>query len=298
MARAKGATSIKYYAGAQFIHKMLRNLWYTVFKWNGLPATISQKFLMKNLLEFGEVAFFKQKETNEYMVLPFTMRGSFNVYGEYNFITVYSAFTGYRETLKVGRDCIIIYAHYEKLNVNGRLRDYANRIFRMERTEDLNIHAQKTPFVAMGSKDQRLSLKKYFNQVEDFETVILLNEVSDLAETFRTEETVAPFVADKIIEVEKKVWNNALSFIGIENNFGEKKERLTENEAMISNGLANGQRNVKMQSLDESLERINAKYDDLEISVEIANEIITDLFGANTVSEQPVVATKPTEVTE
>jgi hypothetical protein len=150
----------------------------------------------------------------------------------------------------------------------------------------------------MGSKDQRLSLKKYFNQVEDFETVILLNEVSDLAETFRTEETVAPFVADKIIEVEKKVWNNALSFIGIENNFGEKKERLTENEAMISNGLANGQRNVKMQSLDESLERINAKYDDLEISVEIANEIITDLFGANTVSEQPVVATKPTEVTE
>ena len=51
--------------------------------------------------------------------------------------------------------------------------------------------------------------------------------------------TEAPYVVDKLTEYKKEIWNEALTYLGINNISVKKKERLTENESNENTELVN-----------------------------------------------------------
>ena len=89
--------------------------------------------------------------------------------------------------------------------------------------------------------------------------------------------TDAPFVADKIMDYKKEIWNEALTFLGINNIMLEKKERLVSDEANSNNELINLNLQSYLIPRMEACKQFNKLYGlegtDKEISVRVRSDL-------------------------
>ena len=73
-------------------------------------------------------------------------------------------------------------------------------------------------------------------------------------------QTGANYVADKIYDLKTKVWNEALTFLGISNVSIQKKERLVSDEVLRSQGGTVASRYSRLQARQSAAEKINAMF--------------------------------------
>ena len=265
------------YGGWYEIYTILKELCLTSFSWNGLPSNLNQRFMELSLFDNGQVVFFKDDVMNEFLCLKAIRVGMIDVYGEPIKINAFAS-NGYFKPLTNKKDGVIIFNNYVRNTPHIRLMDYAKRIYTLERTIDINIHAQKTPIMLKTSKKLEFTIKNLYKQYDDFEPVIITDDGMDLTDSIKVIKTDSPYVADKLEEQKRKLWNEALSYIGIDNNSSEKNERLTKDEVMVSNGLAVANRNAKLQARQDAVKAINEMFA-LNISVDVNNLSILDVIG-------------------
>ena len=84
----------------------------------------------------------------------------------------------------------------------------------------------------------------------------------------------APYTADKMDIHKNMVWNEFLTWCGIENSNQDKKERLVANEVGSNYGNVEISRNTCLQSRLKAVEKINKKFG-LDIKVSFNSELIT-----------------------
>ena len=99
------------------------------------------------------------------------------------------------------------------------------------------------------------------------------------ADSIKSINTQAPFVADKIMEYKKQIWNEALQFLGINTLQTEKKERLITDEASSNNELIN----LNLQSMliprQEACKQFNKLFGLEGTDKEISVRVRSDLFN-------------------
>ncbi len=249
------------------IFNNLKELFITSFSWINLPPEINQRFLELSLFDYGKVVFFKD-DVIGYLSLKANLAGQLDVYYEPTKIRAYGG-NGYQKELFNHKDAVIIFNNYVRNTPISRIKQFAQRIYNLERTIDINIHAQRTPLILRTSKKQELTIKNLYLKYDGYAPIIFMDDKFDM-NNFEVLKTDAEYVADKLEKQKNKLWNEALSYIGIENNFSEKNERLTKNEVLVSNGLAIANRNSKLQARQKAIDEIN-KIFDLNISVEVNN---------------------------
>lgn len=254
--------------GWQQIYNILKELFITAYKWEGLPETVNQRFLELSLFDYGKVVFFKDDVMDDFLALKATLASDLDVYYEPKLVHAYGG-NGYQKTLANHKDAVVVYNNFVRDTPQVRIMDYAKRIYNIERTIDINIHAQKTPVLIKTNKKQEFTLKNLYMQYDEYQPVIVVDDEMDPSKISAIT-TQAPYVADKLEEQKRKLWNEALSYIGVENNFSEKNERLTKNEVLVSNGLAIANRNSKLQARQIAADEIN-KIFGLSISVTVNN---------------------------
>jgi hypothetical protein len=83
-------------------------------------------------------------------------------------------------------------------------------------------------------------MENLINQIDENKPAIFGKKElkSSLDENLSVLNTKAEFLADKLMDYEKEIWNQALSFLGI-NNLNEKKERMVTDETNSNNELIN-----------------------------------------------------------
>ena len=148
-------------------------------------------------------------------------------------------------------------------------------------TIQLNRNAQVTPFFVFVDDKSVLSLKNIFNKIQSFEPVVNLNrqkgkdgtddfkQLDDYIKVFRTD---APFLLDKLHDEKNRVMNQLLTFIGINNNPIDKKERLVTAEAISNNGAISANIEVGWKARRTAVDLINKCYG-LNIEVKPAEYI-------------------------
>ena len=89
--------------------------------------------------------------------------------------------------------------------------------------------------------------------------------------------TDAPFIADKIMDYKKEIWNEALTFLGVNNIMIDKKERLVSDEANSNNELINlnleSYLATRQKACEQFNELFNLKNTDKEISVRVRSDL-------------------------
>ena len=274
-----------------YLHRFQR-IALSMFEWVNLPKSMDARYLEKCLFYNGQAALLKDK-TYGFINTKAAANGYVNIYGlptkincfSYSYQSIRTLYTGLNENLtpaqmeyQKNNECILVMNNEDRLPTAGSLELFAWRLYNADRTCDVNITAQKTPVMVITDEKQRLTMMQLYNQYNG-NMPFIFGDKNLLADGNKVESltTQAPYIVDKISEYKKEIWNEALTFLGINNIARDKKERLTENESNENNELVNLNLQAMLIPRMRACQQFNEKFGltgtDKEISVRVRSDL-------------------------
>ena len=113
---------------------------------------------------------------------------------------------------------------------------YCNRVAKIERTMDLNIDAQKTPFIIETSPEIHLSIQNIFKEIRQMDEVVYVDQKTGIKDNVNILRLDAPYLVDKLYTQKTNELNDLLNFLGI-NTVKEKTAHILYKEAMATDEL-------------------------------------------------------------
>ena len=277
----------------QFYLARLSELAMSMFEWKNVPESIDTRFLEYTLFYEGAVVFFKDEalqiigkdlntEKNEeiivegktdmhkydtegsYLALQVMLGGDLDVYRVPRNRTAYSV--GYQYPNLNEENSVIIWNNMLRMPEYPRMMFYAQKLYEIDRTIDVNVKAQKTPVAILCDENERLTMKNVYEQYDGNQPFIFGSKDLDL-NNFVALKTEAPYVADKLQMLKDEIWNEALTCLGISNLNIQKKERLVSDEVTRNMGGTIASRHSRMDMRQQACEAINKMFG-LNIEVE------------------------------
>lgn len=241
----------------QYLNR-LTELSISMFEWQNLPDTIDPRFLELTLFKDGQAVFFEDEELGHLALQVTTNGGDFDVYRIPIKRRAY-AVNGYQRSLS-NKDSVIVYNNYLHTNSYLDVRQFAQRLYNLDRIIDVNANAQKTPILVQGTEQQRLTLMNLYKEYDGNAPVIFGDKNLDI-NSLKSISTQAPYVADKIYQLKTQIWNEALTYLGISNINVQKKERLISDEVTRNQGGTIASRYSRLESRREACKKINTMFD-------------------------------------
>lgn len=252
----------------------LTELSLSMFEWVNLPDSIDSRFLELTLFTDGQAVFFND-DVMGFLALQFATAGGFDVYRVPTGRRAY-AVNGYTKSLN-RTDSVIIWNNLLRKNTFPTVEMYAFRLYMLDSIIDINANAQKTPILVQASDTQRLTLTNLYKEFDGNAPVIFGDKNLDI-NGLKVLNTNAPFVADKIYQLKAKIWNEALTYLGITNINTEKKERLITDEVNKDQGGVIASRYSRLVARQNACKEINRMFD-LNIDVKYRADYDEDLLN-------------------
>ena len=254
----------------------------SMFDWVNLPESMSARYLEECLYYKGQAAFLKD-EIYGYINTQVCDDGYLNIYGLPSQLHCYSFRYDTQRNLYTGlegkelSEAVLVMNNWQRIPTAFTIELFCQRLAEAEMTASVNIKAQKTPILIVVDEPQRLMMENLYAQYDGNRPFIFgdKNQLSDNA--IKSISTGADFIADKVMEYKKQIWNEALQFLGINTLQTEKKERLITDEASSNNELIN----LNLQSMliprQEACKQFNKLFGlegtDKEISVRLRSDL-------------------------
>lgn len=272
---ANGATYVQYY-------NRLMELSMSMFEWKNLPDTVDERYLELGLFSSGCMVFFKDDVIGE-LALNMTYQGGFDIYGEPTRRRAYSRYNQFQTTLDKDNS-VIIWNNMLRTNSALDVQMFAYRLYNLDRIVDINANAQKTPVLITCDEKQKLTMKNLYMQYEGNYPVIFGDNNLDI-KSLSVLKTDAPFVSDKIYDLKVKIWNEALTYLGISNINTTKKERMITDEVIRNQGGTIASRYSRLESRRIAVKKINKMFG-LNITVDYredfqSTDIENDTLGGD-----------------
>lgn len=261
----------------------LKLLAISLFKWKGLDDIAgfgASRFLEMSLYDNGRACFLKDEKLG-YLALKVNPSDKLNVYNLPEKVMAWSI--GYNRTLPFDNVVYIMNNELE-LPTSRTLSLFAYRLYETERTIDTNLIAQKTPILIEGDTKTILTLKNVYMQYSGNTPFIFGNKQFDISNKLNVLKTDAPYLIDKLELHKHEIWNEALTYLGIDNANTDKKERLITDEVESNNDLISYYLNCFYKTRKQACDLINERYG-LNIEIEL-NKEITQLLN---VSENDII---------
>lgn len=286
----------------QSIAKRLNNRIYTdyffrlmlisrsLFEWENLPNGIDEKWIERFLFTDGACIFYKDPNMG-YMVAKMGLRGNLNCYSEptglYPIAPNY-VYSG--PDLDNNVNAIIIRNNDEMVPTVPTIEIYAYKLANIDRTIDINIQNQKTPLIVRCTDKQKLSLKQAIKQRDENEFVIYGDRNLDLSgvEVLKTE---SPVVFDKLQIQKNHVWNECMTFLGVNNANMDKRERLVADEVGANDEQVKASEDVMLKAREHACKLINDMFG-LNIRVKrrsLEKPIIEELEGSEGYEDEVIL---------
>lgn len=257
----------------------------SIFEWVNLPESMNSRWIERCLYYNGKCALFKDKKYG-FINTNCSSAGYINIYGLPSELECYSfeyqtrrrLYTGLtNEENQTDTDCIMVLNDWEGTPTSGTMDLFAYRLYEAQRTCDTNIIAQKTPIMVIVDEKQRLTMENLYSQYNGNQPFIFGDRSQLSEEMLRTIDTKAPYIADKVTDYKKEIWNEALTFLGINNLMIEKKQRMITDEASSNNELINLNLMSFLAPRQEACRKFNELFGltgtDKEISVRVRSDL-------------------------
>ena len=225
------------------------------FEWSGLeqlPDGLTEKVIESLLFDHGKAIFFKDPDM-DFMCLQAQQGANLNVYGEplswraigYNYNKSYQA-----------DDCVIIENNKLRLPTHDIVMFFVNKLAEAERTMDVNVKSCKTPVIFACDDKDVLTFKRIFQQVDGNTPAIFADRGLNL-ESIQSYQTGVKFMGNELMDYANDVENKLLTFLGINNNPVDKKERLITDEANANNQLIDSFAALQLEARERACKAIN-----------------------------------------
>lgn len=264
----------------------LKELAISSFIYDDMPDTMDSRFLEETLFNNGCALLFRDDVIGD-INTQVTLNGNFNIYNIPKRRRAYAS-NGYNNDLDESNSVVI----YNNLMHSPAIEDiqyFARRLWRFDSIIDINANAQKTPLVMIADEKNKLTVANLFKEYDGNAPVIFGDKNLNISEALTTLNTAAPYVADKILQLKKDTWQEALTYLGISNLNINKKERLISDEVNSSLGGTLASRNSRLQAREQALEQYNKMFN-TDIKVRF-NDFYND--GADATKEPTIEGGEP-----
>lgn len=267
------------------IFNRLKKIALSMFEWVNLPSSMSSKYLEECLFYDGFATLLKD-ERYGYINTRCCSCGNINIYGiptdfncySYEYHARRKLYTGLVDDNTVKNSCILVINNKDLQATASTLSLFAYRLYEAEMTAMTNIKAQKTPVMILASEKQRQTMETLYKQYDGNYPVIFGDKDSLDLSNIKSINTEAKFIANDIMEYKKLIWNEALTFLGINNIEVEKKERLVKDESNANNELINLNLQSYLIPRQEACKQFNELFGltgtDKEISVRLRSDLL------------------------
>lgn len=236
----------------------LTELGMSMFEWKNLPETIDPRYLEYILYYDGKALFSKDDGLDSLIVTKCSMSGKWSLYRVPTKRRAY-ADNGYQRNL-TDKNSVVAFNNYLRQPCYPAMMFYAKKLWRIDRTIDINLNAQKTPILIEATEDERLTMKNVYMQYDGNQPVIYGSRSMGLADNLKVFKTDAPYLCDKLMELKNQTWNEALTYLGISNTNTEKKERLISDEVIREMGGTIASRQSRLEMRRQACDEVNRMF--------------------------------------
>ena len=230
------------------------------FRWEGLPDSCDVRVLETTLLTNGVAAICTPNDDDLpiWFSLPCAIQGGLNIYGmPTSWQCVGLNGDTFRSDWERGT---LVYNSKARLGVWNAITLNARKLAHYDRTEDINLSVQKTPWLMTAPDTHKRDLVNLLNQVAVGEIAVLGND--QLLEGMNIEaiNLDIPFKGAELGAAKRVLWSEILTFLGIPSLPYEKGERL------ISSEVESGECHTNIMLLDaldarrEAAEYLNRQF--------------------------------------
>lgn len=278
----------------------------SIFEWVNLPDSMDSRYLERCLYYTGSAGLLHHPEYG-FINTKASCSNNLNIYGLPTEITCYSySFRDVRRVYNgitapkndIDSEAILVLNTWDMLPTASSIELFCMRLAEAQRIIDINIKAQATPYVVMTDENERLSMINAYQQVDKNSAVIFGKKGQFETDSIKTINTQAPYVADKIQGYKRDIWNEMLTYLGVDN-IEEKAERLVASEVGGNNELVNLNLMSYYAPRKKAAEQFNEKYGksgeqavDVKLRSDVSNLIkrvesfvVGDYFGEQQVKD-------------
>ena len=249
---------------------MLRKL-FAIFEFSGIPEAWDYDYMMENLFLDGKFCI----TDTELGVLPLSCGVSgVNVFNHPSEVQIGNPVLGsLRRT--IDKDCALIKLQYNYLGIRPMIERYATLLSMCDSAIAVNLMNSKVAFIARtGSKAQAATYKKMFDIISAGEPFVAVN-----ADAVNEDDIKQNFVADDIQIVKRKIINEFLTEVGINNTNLDKRERLTTDEVAANDDETRINVQHWLDNIRTGLASANRLYG-LNLAVKMRDYLIDNERGA------------------
>ena len=268
----------------------------TQFEWINLPESMNALYLELCLYYFGQCAFLKDRNFG-FINTKAVSNGKLNIYGLPTSINCFSYEYSQTRKLYTGikndeyDSCILVRNNADRLPTAPTLELFAKRLYEAERTCDVNVKSLKTPVMLRGEENSLLTLKNLYEKYDGNEPVMIVDKKQIGTDVIQAIKTESPVIFDKLMIYKMQIWNEALTYLGINNVAVEKKERLVESEATGNNELINlnleARLNVRKLACKEFNDYFGFTGTDKEIDVKVRSDLYNIVKTTDSIYDLP-----------
>lgn len=264
----------------------LMNIAISVFDWRNLPDGVDERMLEFWLLRDGFVGFFydealkhddKRRAPEGYAVLPLLIQGQWDMY-EYPRQRRAYAVNGFNYECDEDNS-VIVFNNYLRVPMWLTLWQYAWRLADTQRSIDINVHQQRTARLIRCDDSKRLTYRNAAMKVEEGVPWIYGDRNLNL-DDFQVFDVTTPYVGNELQVYKHQLWNEALTYLGVENVNTDKKERLISDEVVNNMGDVEAERFTRLNARKQACEQINGLFGlDVEVEFRSGTYIRTGATG-------------------
>lgn len=213
-----------------------------------LPDDLPKRYLLKQLLAKGGIAFDKQTK----LYLPF-VGALINVYGlpkQYHLI----GYNGFNVTRSVD-EVVILRANDRQYALSNYLKIQIEKLIDYDMAIQQNVDACKTMTLVEVANQETLNTLQNANESRRIGASLIFNRKSvNFQDALTVASTGATYLGDKFMELRKEVINETLATLGISTANTDKRERVQDSEINAGNGYALASLNVLINTFNYDAE--------------------------------------------
>lgn len=249
------------------------------FIWNGFPASVNTWFIEKVLSRRGSICFFIEEELDKMIAMRYTTNSELSIYDLPASVVAYSANSNY-SSIPLEEDArVLCFDNNMHSSIMVFLEFFAYTLADIDSAINVNTRAQKTPIVILCDEKERLALQNLMMAYDGNVPTVYAKKNLDLSK-FSTIDCGIEYKADKLQQLKSDVWNDALSFLGVNNLSIQKRERMLSDEIKQMMGGTIYSKSARLIPRLQACEEINDKFKDYlptgKVSVKLSEELFTD----------------------